>query len=238
MSYTTGEIAQLCGVTVRAVQFYDREGLLPPDDRSEGGRRLYGEEGLKKLQIICMYKSLGFSLAEIKSVLSDESGSKKVLLLLLDAREKALGDEIEDKLLQKDALKLFRRRVAEGAAVDPSIFIDVRKVMEGKKKLKVTYAVVTVITVLSLAAEVAAGVLWGLMGWWIPFVVVFPVVVVALTLLSVLYYKNTAYICKECGKKFKPKFLKVFFAPHTPKTRKLVCPHCGCKAYHIETYSD
>ena len=31
MSYTTGEIAKLCGVTVRTVQFYDKEGLLRPD---------------------------------------------------------------------------------------------------------------------------------------------------------------------------------------------------------------
>lgn len=238
MSYTTGEIAQLCGVTVRAVQFYDREGLLTPDDYSEGGRRLYGEEGLKRLQIICSYKSLGFSLAEIKSVLSDESGSKKLLLLLLDAREKALGEEIKDKLAQRDALKLFRRSLSEGSPVDPNIFIDVRKVMEGKKKLKVTYAVMGIGAALCLAAEIAASVLWAVKGWWIPFAVILPLIFVFLSALTVVYYKNTAYICKECGKKFKPKFLKVFFAPHTPKTRRLVCPHCGCKAYHIETYSD
>ena len=31
MSYTTGELAKLCGVTVRTVQFYDNQGLLKPE---------------------------------------------------------------------------------------------------------------------------------------------------------------------------------------------------------------
>ena len=71
MSYSTGELAELCGVTVRTVQFYDREGLLKPESFSEGGRRLYNDNSLKTLQIICMYKQLGLSLSEIKDVLSD-----------------------------------------------------------------------------------------------------------------------------------------------------------------------
>lgn len=38
MSYSTGEIAELCGVTVRTVQYYDREGLNPKGfPREEGG---------------------------------------------------------------------------------------------------------------------------------------------------------------------------------------------------------
>ena len=38
--YTTGELAKLCGVTVRTVQYYDTRGILIPSDLSEGGRRL------------------------------------------------------------------------------------------------------------------------------------------------------------------------------------------------------
>lgn len=90
MSYSTGELAELCGVTVRAVQFYDKEGLLKPEGFSEGGRRLYGEKGLKTLQIICMYKELGLSLSEIREVLSDEDKCKNILLSILSEREKRL----------------------------------------------------------------------------------------------------------------------------------------------------
>ena len=42
--YTTGEIARLCGVTVRTIQYYDSRNILVPSELSEGGRRLNSEE--------------------------------------------------------------------------------------------------------------------------------------------------------------------------------------------------
>ena len=42
--YTTGELAKLCNVTVRTVQYYDKRGILIPTELSEGGRRLYTEK--------------------------------------------------------------------------------------------------------------------------------------------------------------------------------------------------
>ena len=47
--YTTGELAKRCGVTVRTVQYYDTRGILVPSELSEGGRRLYSEEDLKRI---------------------------------------------------------------------------------------------------------------------------------------------------------------------------------------------
>lgn len=44
--YTTGELAKLCNVTVRTVQYYDKRGILIPTELSEGGRRLYTESDL------------------------------------------------------------------------------------------------------------------------------------------------------------------------------------------------
>ena len=51
--YTTGEIAKLCGVSVRTVQYYDDRGILVPSELSEGGRRLYSEDDLKRMHIEC-----------------------------------------------------------------------------------------------------------------------------------------------------------------------------------------
>ena len=55
--YTTGELAKLCGVTVRTVQYYDTRGILIPSELSEGGRRLYSEADLKRMKIICFLNS-------------------------------------------------------------------------------------------------------------------------------------------------------------------------------------
>ena len=48
--YTTGEIAKLCGVSVRTVQYYDSRNILVPSELSEGGRRLYSEQDLKRMK--------------------------------------------------------------------------------------------------------------------------------------------------------------------------------------------
>ena len=55
--YTTGEMAKLCNVTVRTVQYYDTRGILTPSALSEGGRRLYDDSDLKMLKVICFLRS-------------------------------------------------------------------------------------------------------------------------------------------------------------------------------------
>ena len=55
-TYSSGELAQACGVTVRTVQYYDEKGLLPPADLTEGGRRVYTEADAAKLRKILLLK--------------------------------------------------------------------------------------------------------------------------------------------------------------------------------------
>lgn len=63
---TVGEVAKKMGITVRTLQYYDKEGLLSPSAESEGGRRLYTDKDLITLYQIISLKSLGFSLDDIK----------------------------------------------------------------------------------------------------------------------------------------------------------------------------
>ena len=65
-NYTTGELAKLCGVTVRTVQYYDTRGVLTPSALSEGGRRLYSEEDLRRMRVICFLRELGLPLDTVK----------------------------------------------------------------------------------------------------------------------------------------------------------------------------
>ena len=63
---TVGEAAKKMGITVRTLQYYDKEGLLSPSAESAGGRRLYTDKDLITLHQIASLKSLGFSLNDIK----------------------------------------------------------------------------------------------------------------------------------------------------------------------------
>src|SRR5215469_10505665 len=68
---TVGEVAELAGVTVRALHHYDELGLLNPSGRSEAGYRLYSYDDLARLREILIWRALGFSLGDIRSLLDD-----------------------------------------------------------------------------------------------------------------------------------------------------------------------
>jgi MerR family transcriptional regulator, thiopeptide resistance regulator len=66
---TVSEVAELTGVTVRALHHYDEIGLVRPVQRTEAGYRLYGAADLERLQLVLFYRELGFPLTEIKELL-------------------------------------------------------------------------------------------------------------------------------------------------------------------------
>ena len=105
--YTTGEIAKLCDVTVRTVQYYDNRDLLIPSELTEGGRRLYSDEDVQRLKTICFLRDLGLSLNTISELLREDH-PEKVIDLLLQQQEEVLKKEIEEqqrKLSKVEQLK-------------------------------------------------------------------------------------------------------------------------------------
>lgn len=67
--WKVGQLAELAGVTVRALRYYDRTGLLHPAGQTSGGHRLYDQENVTRLYGILALRRLGFSLAEIRALL-------------------------------------------------------------------------------------------------------------------------------------------------------------------------
>jgi DNA-binding transcriptional MerR regulator len=71
MAWTVGETAQIAKVSVRTLHHYDEVGLLSPSARSEAGYRLYESPDLERLHQILLFRELGFSLDEIRSIMLD-----------------------------------------------------------------------------------------------------------------------------------------------------------------------
>lgn len=67
--WKVGDLAELTGLTVRTLRFYDQIGLFSPSGQTESGHRLYDASDLARLQQIVSLKELGLSLEEIKSTL-------------------------------------------------------------------------------------------------------------------------------------------------------------------------
>jgi DNA-binding transcriptional MerR regulator len=64
-----GQVSKLTGMTVDAIRFYERNGLLAMPARSAGGFRLYSADDLSTLHFIRALQTLGFSLNEIREFL-------------------------------------------------------------------------------------------------------------------------------------------------------------------------
>src|SRR4051812_4241395 len=69
MAYTVKQVAEMSGVSVRTLHFYDELGLLTPAYHGPNGYRFYEEAQLLTLQQILFYRELEFELKEIKEVL-------------------------------------------------------------------------------------------------------------------------------------------------------------------------
>ena len=65
-----GRVAQKTGLTVDAIRFYEKSGLLPRLARTQSGYRLYHPQEIADLEFIQQAQQLGFSLQEIRELLS------------------------------------------------------------------------------------------------------------------------------------------------------------------------
>ena len=234
--YTTGEMAKLCNVSVRTVQFYDTKGLLYPSELTNGGRRLYTDDDLTKLRLICTLKAIGLSLDSIKGIMDNESPGK-VLSLLLDEQTKQLGDEIKERQGQIDAIKVIKDSIGNMTTIPVNSINDIEYMMKSKKSLKKVHGTMLAVGLVMDAIQIITVVLWIVKGIWLPFAIGMPFVILFGVLLTRMYYKNTAYICAECNATFRPTLGKFIFSAHTPKTRKLICTKCGHNGYCVETFS-
>ena len=90
------EVAKLTGVTVRALHYYDKIGLLKPEEITEAGYRIYSENDLETLQQILFFRELDFSLNEIKEIIQNPLYDKTEALenhkeLLVQKRDRLNG---------------------------------------------------------------------------------------------------------------------------------------------------
>ena len=66
MFYTVGEMAKRLGVAPSTLRFYDKEGLLPFVERSDGGIRVFKDSDFEWLMVIGCLKKTGMPLKDIR----------------------------------------------------------------------------------------------------------------------------------------------------------------------------
>ncbi len=240
-SYSTGELATLCGVSVRTVQYYDEKGLLPPSGLTEGGRRIYTDADAGKLRKILFLKSLGLKLADIRSFLESDV-STTVLRDILEEQDAKLASELEERAAARTRIAAMIAELDRTGELPAEPAADMEDIMQKKSwresELKPLYMKMLAVGIPLAIVEIATIVWWVMTGNWVPFVVYLLLAVIVCVPLVRMYRRQTAYVCPHCRKVFVPKTVEWFFAMHTPTTRKVTCTHCGTKEWCAEVSRD
>lgn len=101
---TRGEVAARTGVGIETVRFYEKEGLLEDPPRTSSGYRQYPEEVVSRLHFIRRAKELGFSLREVRDLISLRLDSSTDCNAVQEKAEAKLGD-IRAKIRDLKALE-------------------------------------------------------------------------------------------------------------------------------------
>lgn len=90
--YTVKQIAEMAGVSVRTLHYYDEIGLLKPSRVGENGYRYYGDDAVLRLQQILFYREMDLELAQIQEILTSDGFD---LMRALQAHRHALRQKIK-----------------------------------------------------------------------------------------------------------------------------------------------
>jgi MerR family transcriptional regulator, copper efflux regulator len=99
-----GVLAQQTGCTVPTIRYYEEVGLLPLGPRTDAGRRVYGEESVRRLAFIRRCRDFGFSIEQVRELveLVDEPDRPCAEVRDIAARHLA---QLRDKLTELQALE-------------------------------------------------------------------------------------------------------------------------------------
>ena len=104
---TLREVCEMTGVSRRAIQGYERAGLVAAVAKNERGYLLYDQKARERIQQVKFFQEMGFSIKEIKEILD---APRQVLKSAIEQRIEVLWSEVEQKKkIIDEAQELLRR---------------------------------------------------------------------------------------------------------------------------------
>ena len=108
-----GEAAARSNVKVPTIRYYEQIGLLPAPPRTDGNRRLFGEEDMGRLAFIRHARELGFDIAAIRALLTLQDNPSQPCATA-DAIAQARLADVDQRIRSLSALKAELELMVEG----------------------------------------------------------------------------------------------------------------------------
>ena len=106
------QVAKRGGVNIQTVRYYERQGLLAPTSRTEAAYRIFSAESVRRIRFIKRAQELGFSLKEIKDLLSLRIDAHTTQADIRKRTQAKIAD-VEQKILHLQAIHASLLRMAE-----------------------------------------------------------------------------------------------------------------------------
>jgi len=140
-----GKVAKATGLSIDAIRFYEKAGLLKEPPRSHSGYRLFGPEAVHDLQFIAQAQALGFSLREIRELLLVRNTQAHACAQVRDLIQRKLATVREkiNELLRlesglQQALRKCQRELRRSQTLHPAccpVLQEIEQANGGKKSI-------------------------------------------------------------------------------------------------------
>lgn len=105
------EVAKSCNLTKKAVEYYTKQGLVCPHVL-ENGYRTFSEQDIERLKQVALYRRLGLSISEIKSVIDNSDELKSILYKsTLELEQEKQKQEILQRLCNGESLEKLEQEI-------------------------------------------------------------------------------------------------------------------------------
>lgn len=133
-SLTIGQVAREAGVGVETVRFYERQGLIEEPNRRASGYRQFDEEVVERLQFIREAKELGFTLGEVKELLSLKVDPSSSCSDVKNRAEAKIAD-IEQKIRTLQRMKQALEKLTKACSGDgPTSECPILETLDGRRR--------------------------------------------------------------------------------------------------------
>jgi MerR family mercuric resistance operon transcriptional regulator len=119
-NFGIGALSRETGCNIETIRYYERIGLIPEPPRSNGGHRSYSRDHLRQLTFIMRSRTLGFSISEIRQLLSlmDDNNSCEQVQSITVRHLKEINRKIEELTRLRSVLESAADKCAGGTATD------------------------------------------------------------------------------------------------------------------------
>ena len=127
---TIGEVADLVGVDVETIRYYERIGLTISPSRTRGGHRLYQNANIQRLRFIRRARDVGFSIEDIRALIEIEKDERRCCS---DVRDIAVSnlEKIRAKRAELERMEQVLAQAASACTADDSPLCSILDYLNG-----------------------------------------------------------------------------------------------------------